>query len=154
AHIGATNHTTLAAYQAVVSGREAASISLDPLYTSTTDVHIPCTSPNIGAGVVIATVTNDLDGDARSATEAGEIGADETTSRGTPANTATALSAITGDCSTIGVSFTAAAGSPDGYLVIRSTSAAAVTNPANFTTYTTGAAYGSDFVAYSGPSTS
>lgn len=51
-------------------------------------------------------------------------------------------------------SFTTASGNPTGYLVIRSTAASIPTAPVNGTNYTTGSNYGSDRVAYAGPSAS
>ncbi len=47
-------------------------------------------------------------------------------------------------------SFTAAGGSPSGYLVIRSTAASIPTAPVNGTTYITGSIYGTDRVAFAG----
>ena len=65
---------TLAAWQAVTS-KDANSISADPLFISTADLHIPCASPVADMGINVGILT-DFDGDARNAT-APDIGADE-----------------------------------------------------------------------------
>ena len=60
------------------TGKDAASISADPVFVSTSDLHISlcATSPVSNAGAFIGTVTTDYDGDARSVTTP-DIGADE-----------------------------------------------------------------------------
>ena len=69
------NHATLAAWQTAISG-DAASQFVDPLFVSPTDLHIQASSPASNAGVPIAGVTVDFDGETRSPTTP-EIGADE-----------------------------------------------------------------------------
>lgn len=69
------DRTSLAAWQAA-TGKDANSISVDPLYTSATDLHLQLASPLGNAGTPIAGVTVDIDGDTRSLS-APEIGADE-----------------------------------------------------------------------------
>ncbi|MGB5014892.1 MAG: Calx-beta domain-containing protein, partial [Pyrinomonadaceae bacterium] len=68
-----TNQATLVAWQTATT-EDGASISADPLFTSTTDLHIPAGSPlvNIGTDVM---VTTDFDGQTRDAMR--DIGADE-----------------------------------------------------------------------------
>ena len=66
---------TLAAWQGT-TGKDANSISANPLFLSLTNLHITCTSPAADKGTPIAAVTNDFDGDPRSLT-APDIGADE-----------------------------------------------------------------------------
>ncbi len=68
-----TNQTTLAAWQAATT-EDAASISVDPLFTSATDLHIPMGSPLVNAGADVM-VTTDFDGQTRDAMR--DIGADE-----------------------------------------------------------------------------
>jgi hypothetical protein len=66
----------------MAAGLDVNSVSVDPLFVaptgtvSTVDLHVQSGSPVIGAGTPIAGVTNDFDGDPRSAT-APTIGADE-----------------------------------------------------------------------------
>ncbi|MFN8547356.1 MAG: FlgD immunoglobulin-like domain containing protein [Candidatus Eisenbacteria bacterium] len=74
--IAATDYITLADWQ-LASGRDGASISADPLYTSTSDLHlrVDVVSPASNVGPVIHTLTTDFDGDLRMA--APDIGADE-----------------------------------------------------------------------------
>ncbi|HSN75970.1 MAG TPA: hypothetical protein VL334_12920, partial [Anaerolineae bacterium] len=72
---------TLANWQ-TATGQDAASISADPQFVSTTDLHINPSalmieaSPVSGAGTPIAGITDDFDGDTRSLS-APDIGADE-----------------------------------------------------------------------------
>jgi hypothetical protein len=55
------------------SSDDANSISIDPLFTSVTDLHILVASPVIDQALVLAEITDDIDGDGR----APDIGADE-----------------------------------------------------------------------------
>mgnify|MGYP002651274427 CR=1 FL=1 len=73
--VGTTVHATLAAWQTYTGG-DAASVSVDPMFVSTTDNHLQASSPVLNLATPIATVTTDIDGDARSATTP-DIGADE-----------------------------------------------------------------------------
>jgi hypothetical protein len=72
---------TLAAWR-TATGQDAASISADPQFVSTTDLHINPSalmvdaSPVNGAGTPIAGITDDFDGNPRNATTP-DIGADE-----------------------------------------------------------------------------
>ncbi|OQC39836.1 MAG: hypothetical protein BWX64_01561 [Acidobacteria bacterium ADurb.Bin051] len=74
------------------TGQDANSLAADPLFVSTTDLHLSgAASPAVGAGTPIAGITVDIDGDARSATMP-NLGADEinwtvTASVGTPSGT-------------------------------------------------------------------
>ncbi len=74
--------TTLAGWQAVFTpGQDSLSISADPLFVGPTDLHISTAgpiSPVSNAGVPLAAVTTDYDGDLRNATTP-DIGADEFT---------------------------------------------------------------------------
>ena len=72
--INSSNRTNLAAWQ-TSSGGDANSLSIDPVYTSTTDLHINNALLN-NAGISITGITKDIDGDARHATTP-DIGADE-----------------------------------------------------------------------------
>ena len=75
-----TDVTTLAAWRTQFTpNQDAASIAADPIFVSTSDVHVnnsgAAVSPLANAGVSIAGVTNDFDNDTRTATP--DIGADE-----------------------------------------------------------------------------
>ncbi|MBU6342332.1 MAG: hypothetical protein KGS48_12620, partial [Bacteroidetes bacterium] len=70
-----------------------------------------------------------------------------------PANSPTALVLTPFSNAQINGSFTAAAGSPDAYLVVRYPAGAAVTNPVNGTTYTAGTSLGLGRVVSAGAST-
>ncbi|MGN6519130.1 MAG: beta strand repeat-containing protein, partial [Dokdonella sp.] len=99
--LAATDAPTLAAWQ-LSSGQDANSISSDPLFAaangtfSTVDLHLLAGSPAAGAGVSVGSVTTDIDGDPRPASNPA-IGADEpvagpvthvvTPSVGTPSGT-------------------------------------------------------------------
>ncbi len=65
---------TLAELQ-TASSDDVNSMSVDPLYTSTTDLHLQAASPVIGQGGPPACVADDIDGDIRGGTPG--IGADE-----------------------------------------------------------------------------
>ena len=67
---------TLAALQ-TATGKDAASVSGDPKYNTATDLHIQTSviTPVSNSGVAISGITNDIDGDVRTATP--DMGADE-----------------------------------------------------------------------------
>ena len=78
------NNQTLAGWQAVQpggSGGDAASISVDPLFISPSNLHLSVSplSPAINAGVAFGGITTDIDGDTRPVGPAFDIGADEVT---------------------------------------------------------------------------
>ncbi|MBS0657396.1 MAG: cadherin-like beta sandwich domain-containing protein [Verrucomicrobia bacterium] len=73
--LNAVDRVTLTDWR-TASGQDVNSISADPLFVSATDLHLQAASPASNAGVVIAGVTTDLDGNPRSALRP-EIGADE-----------------------------------------------------------------------------
>jgi hypothetical protein len=82
AFYGGTPSTTLAAWQTLVS-REANSVSVDPFYSSNSDLHSNQTAMN-NAGLINSLVSTDFDGQARcpiggcpGATSNPDIGADE-----------------------------------------------------------------------------
>lgn len=81
-----TDYATLAAWQAAVAD-DANSLYGDPLYVSASDLHLQAGSPALNAGLTLAAVTVDIDGDARA--NPPEIGADEVP----PPNTAPTISA-------------------------------------------------------------
>ncbi len=83
-----TDRADLAAWQAA-TGKDANSISADPLFTSTTDLHLLTGSPAINAGTNVG-VTIDIDGQARDAMP--DMGADEF---GSPSPGTLALSSAT-----------------------------------------------------------
>lgn len=58
-------------------GNDDLSISADPQFNSPTDLHVSGVSPVLNIGATIGSVTDDIDGDARPAEGAYEIGADE-----------------------------------------------------------------------------
>jgi hypothetical protein len=81
--IGFSDRTTLANWQAA-TGQDAQSIAADPQFASATNLHITRTSPSVlspveNAGVTLAGITTDYEGDTRDASTP-EIGADEVTS--------------------------------------------------------------------------
>lgn len=80
--IGGSARATLADWQ-TATGQDANSVAVDPLFVSPTNLHLQATSPVLNLGTPIATVTDDIDGDTRSATTP-EIGADEVASVATP----------------------------------------------------------------------
>jgi hypothetical protein len=73
-----TDQANLGAWQAA-SGKDPNSISADPLFVSTSDLHLTCGSPALNAGTPIGVVTVDFDGQARDAALP-DIGADEVAS--------------------------------------------------------------------------
>jgi hypothetical protein len=78
-------YTTFASYQANTKGFGAGALNVDPEFVSSTDLHATSAAMNDSA-VVIAGITMDIDGDARSATMP-DIGADEYTPPTCPAPT-------------------------------------------------------------------
>ncbi|MEO8196261.1 MAG: DUF11 domain-containing protein [Thermoanaerobaculia bacterium] len=72
---GGADQATLAAWQSA-TGKDGASIAADPLFVSTTDLHLTTASPVLDAGTVLAAVTVDFDGQPRPAATP-DIGADE-----------------------------------------------------------------------------
>lgn len=73
---GTTNFTTLATYQAAAGGRDANSVSADPLFVSATDLHLTGASTLLTVGNATGTsVTVDFDSDTRDTVP--DIGADE-----------------------------------------------------------------------------
>jgi uncharacterized repeat protein (TIGR01451 family) len=81
-----SDRTNLAAWK-TATGKDAASISADPLFASTTDLKPNAGSPLIAAGTGIATVTTDINGAARDAVTP-TIGAFEDTADLAVTNTA------------------------------------------------------------------
>lgn len=80
--IAGTDYATLGDFQAA-TGQDAGSISGDPLYISTTNLHADSTgsSPLNNAGTPVGGITTDIDNDTRSIS-APDIGADEFNSQG------------------------------------------------------------------------
>ena len=72
--IATTASTTIANWR-TATGKETNSISVDPLFLSTTNLHLGCGSPLVGAGTTIAGILNDFDLNGRLSPPA--IGADE-----------------------------------------------------------------------------
>jgi hypothetical protein len=77
-----TTYATLALWQAAVAD-DANALFADPLYVSDSDLHLQAASPAQNVATPLATVTVDIDGNARSATTP-DIGADEFTPPNTP----------------------------------------------------------------------
>ena len=80
ANAGDADVTTLASWRSQV-GRDLASISADPKFTGTADLHIDIKaaggSPAANAGQVLASVTTDFDGETGNRATTPDIGADE-----------------------------------------------------------------------------
>ncbi|MFK7948556.1 MAG: CARDB domain-containing protein, partial [Saprospiraceae bacterium] len=95
AYWNGTTVTDLAAWQ-VASSQDANSLSIDPNFTSATDLHVSQNALD-SAAVVIATVTTDFDGEIRSATHP-DIGADEFGAVATSDISVTSLIAPTDNC--------------------------------------------------------
>ena len=75
-----TDFATLANWQTILpgAGPDDNSISVNPLFTSPTNLHLTLTSPAIDTGTTIASVPVDIDGDSRPhGAAAYDIGADE-----------------------------------------------------------------------------
>ncbi len=72
--LNGVDRLTLSNWQGA-TGQDAASLSVDPLFVSATDLHLTTPSPVENAGTPLAAVTVDIDGDARGTPP--EIGADE-----------------------------------------------------------------------------
>src|SRR5205823_6000579 len=77
-----TNFSSVSAFYSA-SGLDANSINTDPIYVSNTDLHATANAIN-NLGTPIASVTTDIDGQARSISTP-DIGADEFTPVGTDA---------------------------------------------------------------------
>ena len=79
--VGATSYSTLLAWQAVaapnLSGKEVNTIVANPLYTLANDLHILPSSPAFNSGLLVATITDDIDGHPRPLSGAYDRGADE-----------------------------------------------------------------------------
>jgi hypothetical protein len=92
---GSTDYTTLAAWQGGTAG-DANSISVVPVFTSASNLHLTIANTGIDAkGTPIAGITTDIDGDTRNATTP-DIGADEfTTSTCTAPSISTQPTALT-----------------------------------------------------------
>jgi Calx-beta domain/Fibronectin type III domain len=72
----ATDYATIANFRTAYS-QDANSISADPLFVASNDLHVSGASPVIDAGTTLAGVTNDIDNDTRPQGAAYDIGADE-----------------------------------------------------------------------------
>jgi hypothetical protein len=104
----ATDYATLAAWQAGTSG-DANSISVIPVFTSSTNLHLTSANSGIDAkGTPIATITTDIDGDARHATNP-DPGADEFTATGCTGPAITTQPASVTVCANTTAQFTVAA---------------------------------------------
>ncbi len=146
-----TNATDLAAWQGA-SGQDANSLSFDPQFVSDTDLH--ATAPALAdAGVALAAVTTDIDGEARDATPS--IGADEYSAAGlTPLSGTYSIGGTGADFASLNaavdamrvngiagaVRFEIAAGSYTEQVVIPDISGGSATNTVTFTSATGDAA--------------
>jgi hypothetical protein len=144
ARLGATDHATLAAWQAAVPGREGASLLADPLLASDSDLHVAgCASPAIGAGADLGADGGgtDIDGDTRALNP--DIGADETAFARAPVANPPSLTA-TPLPGAISLVWSPVAGS--GYLVLRVEGSGAVDLPADLAVYSAGDTIGASTV--------
>lgn len=92
ASINGTNAANLAALQSL-TGRDANSISADPLFVSATNLHVQEGSPVLSAGTSLAAVTDDIDGETRQTPP--DIGADEMFTGPTSASTSVSGRVVT-----------------------------------------------------------
>jgi|GEM_PF-1272457 len=76
--IGGVTQATLSAWQTATGG-DANSKAVDPMFVSSSDLHLMPSSTMIDAGITLPTVTNDIDGTNRPVGAAFDIGADEWT---------------------------------------------------------------------------
>jgi hypothetical protein len=148
-----SDRATLAAWQ-TATAQDVNSQNGDPQFiaaTATTpDLHIHATNPTPieGSGIVVASVTDDYDGQTRSGLTPTDMGADAGNfvstiiACATPTAQPTALTFSSVTTTTLSGSFTAASPAPTGYLVIRSTSATLSGNPVDGTSYSAGNALG------------
>jgi hypothetical protein len=165
---GTNSDQTLAQLQARMGVRDVSSVSenIVPFFISTTGgnagfLHITAGSSTTleSGGANVSGITDDYDGDTRAgnpgysgAGTAADIGADEFAGISTtpacvaPTSQGTALVFGTSTSTTQPATFTAAAGSPTGYLVVRSP-AALVGAPVNGTVYSAGAPVGTNGTA-------
>lgn len=100
------DYATLANFRTAY-GQDAGSISADPLFVSTTDLHVAANSPVVDAGVAISGISQDIDGQNRVGTP--DIGADEPGGVTPPVNdiAATAITnPATGSTVTVGATVT------------------------------------------------
>lgn len=73
-----TQFATLANWQtAYTATQDANSIQGNPLYVSSSDLHLLPASPNVNTGTTVASITTDIDGEARPNGAAYDIGFDE-----------------------------------------------------------------------------
>lgn len=135
--IAAVTYANLAAWQGG-SAQDANSISGDPLYVSTTDLHLQALSPCLNTGTPIAGITNDYDGNTRSATTP-DIGADEVSS-----SSALTLKLNFESCPNAGAVTVEIRNSTSPYAIVESVSGTAggnVNNVINFATAVNGTPY-------------
>lgn len=154
---------SLSAWQTAV-GHDAGSFNSDPAFVdptgATPDLHINSVTPTAieGTGVDLG-VALDYDGQTRSGLTPVDIGADagnftpSVAACTTPANQPTAFVNGTNTATGISGSFTAAAGTPTGYIVIRSSGAFTGTL-VDGTSYTAGGTIGNGTVIQVGNATS
>jgi len=75
-YYNATQYTSLAAWQAAAGTPDVHSRNEDPSFISSSDLHLQASSPLDDKGIAVAGVTDDIDGEIRSAGTS-DIGADE-----------------------------------------------------------------------------
>lgn len=92
-----TTFATLANWQAAMTGQDANSLSTDPSYTSSTDLHVNAPLLN-AAATPLAWVTVDIDNQARAITP--DIGADEFTPSTLDVGATLLVSPVSGGCYT------------------------------------------------------
>jgi hypothetical protein len=148
-----TERATLSAWQTATT-QDANSQNGDPQFIAPTsaipDLHISPTNPTPieATGILVATVTDDYDGETRSGLTPTDIGADAgnfvsaVAACVTPTTQPTALTFSAVTATTLSGSFTAASPIPSGYLVIRSTSSTLSGNPVDGISYTSGNSLG------------
>ncbi|TND08437.1 MAG: hypothetical protein FD123_2233 [Bacteroidetes bacterium] len=124
----ATDYATLANWQAAMTGQDANSLSTDPAYTSSTDLHVNAASLD-GVATPLAWVTVDIDNQARALTP--DIGADEFTVSAIDIGASVLVAPVSGNCYTatqqVTVRITNFGGSPIDFSVNNATVTANVT---------------------------
>ncbi|MFN5803808.1 MAG: hypothetical protein ACK420_00610, partial [Sphingomonadales bacterium] len=154
---------TMGEYKAFMGTRDQASVSIDPSFQSTVATSADflkyvttSATPLEAGGTPVSGITTDYAGSTRNVTTpdmgAWELNGIPLPACAAPAGQPTGLT-LTPSTTSVSLSFTAAAGNPDGYLIIRTTSSTPPQNPVNGTSYAVGASALSGTIVSAGSST-